>query len=138
MVRNPLDSLYSLFNMIQTSSHNESIAKDVHDLALKSSIWDDFIVQETTVWRDFHNYWLRSDLPIETYFVTYESLLESPKQTLSGLFQYLLSVPSIEGMAIASRIDNLCKQQIESGGPKTVYKPRSGKINVNNDFFSQA
>jgi hypothetical protein len=43
IVRNPLDAFYSLFNMIQTSSHNQSIDKDLLDRALKSKIWDDFV-----------------------------------------------------------------------------------------------
>ena len=105
IVRNPLDSMYSLFNMIQTSSHNESIAKDVHDIALKSKIWEDFVTQETTVWRDFHDYWLKETLPIETYFVTYESLLEEPQKTLTGLLQFLLNRHSLEGMSIQNHIE---------------------------------
>lgn len=77
IVRNPLDAFYSLFNMIQTSSHNESIDITLLERALKSKIWEDFIQQETTVYRDFHDYWLR-ETKIETYFVTYEELLEQP------------------------------------------------------------
>ena len=43
IVRNPLDAFYSLFNMIQTSSHNQSIDKDVLERALNSKIWEDFV-----------------------------------------------------------------------------------------------
>lgn len=76
IVRNPLCSFFSLFNMIQTASHNESIAKDVLDRALKSEIWEDFVTQENKVWKDFHDYWLQESLPVEAYFVTFEELLE--------------------------------------------------------------
>ena len=43
IVRNPLDAFYSLFNMIQTSSHNENIDKGLLERALKSKIWEDFV-----------------------------------------------------------------------------------------------
>lgn len=34
IVRNPLDSIFSLFNMIQTSTHSESIEKSILEKAL--------------------------------------------------------------------------------------------------------
>ena len=39
IVRNPLDSMYSLFNMVETSTHNKNIEKEVLERALNSSIW---------------------------------------------------------------------------------------------------
>ena len=61
IVRNPLDSFFSLFNMVGTTSHNESISDAVFAQASgeNSELWNDFIRQETTVWEDFHNYWMR-------------------------------------------------------------------------------
>lgn len=61
-------------------------------------------MQETTVWRDFHDYWLQPELPIEVHFVTYESLLEAPEATLTGLFSFLLNAESIEDMNICYHI----------------------------------
>ena len=90
--------------------------KDILDRALKSNIWTDFVSQETTVWRDFHNYWLKESLPIETYFVTYEELVEEPAKALTGLFQFLLNVKSLEGLCIEQKIKDLCKQCAEQGG----------------------
>ena len=72
IVRNPLDSMYSLFNMVETSTHNKNIEKEVLERALNSSIWEDFVKQEMTTWKDFHEYWLSENVPIQTYFVTYE------------------------------------------------------------------
>lgn len=43
IVRNPCDAFYSLFNMIQTSSHYDSIEKELLERALKSKIWEDFV-----------------------------------------------------------------------------------------------
>lgn len=41
LVRNPLDAIVSLFNMVCTGSHNKSIHDD--DFTKFSSAWDDFI-----------------------------------------------------------------------------------------------
>ena len=41
LVRNPLDSIVSLFNMVCTGSHNKSIHDE--DFTKFASAWDDFI-----------------------------------------------------------------------------------------------
>ena len=59
VVRNPLDSIFSLFNMVGTTSHNESLSAEVLQHATEQSeIWTDFIRQEVSVYIDFHAYWL--------------------------------------------------------------------------------
>ena len=76
IVRNPLDSIFSLFNMVGTTSHNASLSAQVLEQALHhSTIWTDFIRQEASVWVDFHDYWCRGISQIPVHFVTYESLL---------------------------------------------------------------
>ena len=52
--------------------------QDILDRALTSNMWKDFVTQETTVWHDFHKYWLNKAMQIETYFVAYEELLIEP------------------------------------------------------------
>ena len=44
IVRNPLDSIFSLFNMVATTTHSESICKEALDKLLKSTnVWEKFI-----------------------------------------------------------------------------------------------
>lgn len=52
LIRNPLDCITSLFNMVCTGSHNRSIHDN--DYSKFKSLWAEFIEQDITVWKDFH------------------------------------------------------------------------------------
>ena len=44
IVRNPLDSIFSLFNMVGTTTHSESLTKEVLDKVLETTyLWEQFI-----------------------------------------------------------------------------------------------
>ena len=43
VVRNPLDCIASLFNMVGTGTHSESISKEEMDLMIANGIWDKFV-----------------------------------------------------------------------------------------------
>ena len=76
IVRNPLDAFFSLFNMVGTTSHNESLDNRVLKKAIEETeIWSDWLRQEASVWDDFHKYWLRKASQVPVHFITYESLL---------------------------------------------------------------
>lgn len=84
MVRSPIDSLWSFFNMMAMSSHNKAIPEDrVKDL---SDIWDLFIRDEIQTWNEFHEYWTKAPQKVPTYIVRYEDLLTKPQSTLIGIF----------------------------------------------------
>jgi hypothetical protein len=40
-----------------------------------SPLWKEFMINEATVWTDFHNYWLAQSEILPIYFVRYEDLL---------------------------------------------------------------
>ena len=102
IVRNPLDSIFSLFNMVGTVSHNESLEPEVVQHAIKeTTLFDEFIQQEASVWDDFHSYWLREQNQVPVHFVTYESLLLEPEQALTELCKFLLNSESLDGTVIA-------------------------------------
>jgi len=146
IVRNPLDAIFSLFNMIGTMTHNESLSAEVLDKAMHhSSLWTDFIHQESEVWDEFHRFWLRlasagseNDFPV--HFITYEALSTDPEPALTDLFKFLLDAESLEGTTIAAKIKQVCSvtSAASEGQSKQVYKPRSGKINKNLQFYDGA
>ena len=74
IVRNPLDAIFSLFNMVGTTSHSESLADEVLELAKEVDLFTEFIRQETSVWYDFHAYWQSKSSQIPVHFITYEAL----------------------------------------------------------------
>lgn len=86
-VRNPLDCITSLFNMVCTGSHNKSI----HEADYQKYIdqWTEFIEQEITVWKDFHEFWLNSKIPV--HIIRFEDILTNPKATMMRLFRFLLN-----------------------------------------------
>lgn len=103
MVRSPIDCIWSFFNMMATQSHTKSIPEDKID-KLKD-LWELFVSDEITTWRDFHEYWTKSPQHVPTYVVRYEDLLSSPYQTLLGIFRFLLDVEgSLEGTWVEKRI----------------------------------
>jgi hypothetical protein len=127
-----MDAIISLYNMIATGTHNCSMSAADHTANI--AYFDMFVAQEIAVWRDFHSYWLDPDPTIPTYVVRYEDLLNKPKESLTGLFQFLLDEKNLEG----TLIEELIKQNTLKGTKKQVYKPRVGKINSNRDKFSQS
>ena len=70
LVRSPLDCITSLFNMVCSGSHDLSIADS--DFALFSKHWAEFVEQEITVWKDFHDFWLRAKVPL--HIIRYEDI----------------------------------------------------------------
>ena len=61
IVRNPLDAIFYLINMVGMTSHNKSLSPQVVDHIIQdSNLWSNFIAQEASVWDDFHNYWMRT------------------------------------------------------------------------------
>lgn len=100
-VRNPIDAITSLFNMVCTGSHNKSIHID--DYKKFASHWNDFIEQETTVWKDFHEFWLKAKIPV--HIIRFEDILSNPKPTMHSLFKFILNTPSLEGTLIERYID---------------------------------
>ena len=56
LVRSPLDCIISLFHMDCTATHDCSISDA--DFLQYPKWWREYIKIETTVWRDFHRYWM--------------------------------------------------------------------------------
>jgi len=57
LLRSPLDCVISLFHMDCTGTHDCSIIEsDFQTFRLQ---WEEWVENEITVWRDFHNYWMK-------------------------------------------------------------------------------
>ena len=96
IVRNPLDCIYSLFNMVGTTTHSESLNKEMLKRVLSdTNLWDRFIQQEVTVWADFHTYWIKAPQKLPTHFIRYEDLLENPGEALTEMSKFLLNTDSL-------------------------------------------
>lgn len=128
LVRNPMDSITSLFNMVCTGSHNRSI----HDFDFEQfkALWSEFIYQDTTVWTDFHEFWLNSKVPV--HIIRYEDIVANPKPTLKSLLEFILNVRDIAN----TKIEHYLNLAVKEASPQ-IYKPREGKINANTNKFDK-
>jgi hypothetical protein len=70
-IRNPLYTLESLFNFIATDSHEQSMAPEEYKRF--AILWNEFIMQEILVWRDFYTFWLKSNIPI--HIIRFEDII---------------------------------------------------------------
>jgi hypothetical protein len=127
LVRNPLDCMTSLFHMVCSGSHELSI--DDEDFKKFESHWTEFILQELTVWKDFHDFWLKASVPV--HIIRYEDIVSTPKYAMTELLKFVLNVESLEGTRLEKYID--LGTAIES---PHIYKPRKGFIGKNSDKFT--
>jgi hypothetical protein len=110
----------SLFNMIATGSHSDSMKDDVMNKA--NGLWDQFVDQEPSVWSAFHQYWLDNPKNTFVHIIRYEDLLFSPREALRDLTKFIIESESIENTFASALIDNLT-QYIDISKHQ-VYKPR--------------
>ena len=128
LVRNPLDSITSLFNMVCTGSHNRSV--DDQDFVNFPDLWQEFILQEIGVWKDFHDFWLKSKKAV-IHLIRYEDIVSHPLAALSDLMKFILNVEDLKG----TRIEHYIKLAVGETSPQ-IYKPREGKVNGNLDKYN--
>lgn len=128
LVRNPLDSITSLFNMVCTGSHNRSISDS--DYEKFAVAWAEFIQQDITVWKDFHEFWINAKIPV--HVIRYEDIVANPKPTLKSLLEYVLNVNDING----TKLEHYLNLAVGEASPQ-IYKPREGRINGNINKFNE-
>jgi len=87
-------------------------------------------MQEITVWKDFHDFWLNSKVPV--HIIRYEDILGNPKATMMKLMRFILNEPDIEGTVIERYIDLTVKEKAPE-----IYKPRQGQVNSNLEKFNK-
>lgn len=122
LVRSPLDCFTSLFNMVCSGSHDMSIADN--DFEKFHTHWGEFIQQEITVWKDFHDFWLKAKIPV--HIIRYEDLVLQPASTLTDLIKFILNVRTLEGTRVEKYVALACQESAPE-----IYKPRKGKVNGN-------
>ena len=55
----------------------------------------------------YHNILISESEVVPTYFVRYEDLVNNPKETMEGVFKFILSTDTLEGTYIQKRIDDV-------------------------------
>jgi hypothetical protein len=120
LVRNPYDAIESYYNLMVTNTHTTSISEEQRQKYQKD--WDEMVLKEVQVWKQFHEYWLAQDIPL--LVVRYEDLIRETEKVMSKVLRFVLEINHMG--FFQDRIDKCIRQeQIEKLGS---YKPRSGGI----------
>jgi hypothetical protein len=120
LVRNPYDALESYFNLMTTNTHTASLSAD--ERKKHEKIFAEMALKEILVWRDFHEFWLNSNIPL--LVIRYEDLIRWTDKVISKVLKFVLEINDMK--FFEERIDRCIREeQIEKLGS---YKPRSGGI----------
>lgn len=114
--------------MDSTATHDCSIADS--DFISYKAQWESYLKNEISVWRDFHNFWMKQDLPV--HIIRYEDLVARPGEIMPDFMRFVFGTKDIEGTLLESYINIAVAE-----GAKKTYKPRVGKANANMDKYSQ-
>ena len=131
LVRNPLDAIISLYNLMATRRHDTTITEE--DFEKNRSCFQEFFSQAVYLWKNFQSFWLEEP-KIPTYIVRFEDLLSDRKNTLLDLFRFLLNEKDLEGTLIEALIEH----HTDPKEAKQVYKPRKGKANANKQYYTES
>ena len=134
ITRHPLDCMSSLFNMIATVTHSQSIDQSKLDKPQIDGLWKEYILQEPPIWNKFNDFWFESPQKAFVHIVRYEDMLYHPKQTLTWLFEFILEkADGLKGTVIEQLIDQLALELSSEEGKQAnqVYKPRVGQVGAN-------
>ena len=128
LVRHPINAIKSYFHMQLTATHHLSL--DPSEFKHLSKEWNNHIEMETMIWKEFHKYWLTTDIPV--IIVRYEDLLVNRESEMKRLYRFLYRTGSGDNVIYNERLLRAVKD-LTSGH---VYKPRSANIAPNFEHFT--
>ena len=130
VVRNPFDVINSYTQLLNTFTHDAVVEFDY--LRDHPEWWHKWVKMTTlkikwffdTIWRQFID---EKQNPI--YFVRYEDLVLNKKDTLMGLFSFILGKKDLKGTNIERRIDKIVSMGL-AGSKSYALKSTTGKFNI--------
>ena len=133
-VRHPLDVFPSYASLNNTMSHGNKPEYEFNEEFPEWWAW--WVKRQTVVMRDFFNI-IRNDCYAQDkcplYIVRYEDLVLKPKETLMGLFAYLLGVKDLTGTNTERRIDEVVVNP--KAGQSYNLKSHTGRLNVHEEKY---
>lgn len=125
LVRNPFDAIESYFHMAMTNTHDKSLTDQVMETL--QDIWDAFVLNESKVWKLFHEHWIQkireSGLPF--LIIKFEDLVKDSEFQTNNINTFMFEGFSPMGLR---RTVNDWVSSSSSSSIDTGYKPRKGGI----------
>ena len=132
LVRNPFDSMVSIWQLSVNMTHTRSMLNDFPNEFPEE--WDWFVKEHIKVFNGFYDFWMEQSKsgnhPV--HFIRFEDILTHQKDVTLGAFEFSLGKESLKGKYLEKRIDNLLEDTSKTG----IYKPRSGKFNASAKYFN--
>ena len=115
IIRNPIDTFISKFNLKAGGTQDKSIHPDEHERL--RPLFEDMSEMHFTFWPMFYKYYQSLDIPV--YFMRYEDILADPYTTFYGVMQFLLNEKDLKGRVI----DKILQISTKSKAPEK-YLPK--------------
>ena len=135
VVRNPFDVIHSYTQLMNTFTHDAVVEFDY--LQDHPEWWHNWVKMNArkikwffdTIQKQFID---EAQNPI--YFVRYEDLVLNRKDTLMGLFSFLLGKKDLKGTNMERRIDKIVSMGL-AGSKSYALKSTTGKFNIHINKF---
>jgi len=119
LIRNPYDAIDSYWNLNLTNTHTKTVTDDIYDKY--QDTFQALAKNEMSVWIQFHQFWLNSDIPV--LLVRFEDLILEMKQEMERVVRFLTG-ERVLSMNWKTRIDHACGSDLDTSKLGS-YKPRS-------------
>ena len=118
--------------MFMSCSHSLKVAN--HVPTDFPEMWEQYVRIYVPLMKNFYDKWFerRTQLPVQFY--RFEDIKKDQRGFARDIFKFTLGLESLEGTVVEKRINDLITDNNEKSG---VYKPRSGKVNSNMEWFSK-
>mmetsp|Transcript_7759 Transcript_7759/g.15398 ORF Transcript_7759/g.15398 Transcript_7759/m.15398 type:complete len:558 (+) Transcript_7759:85-1758(+) len=131
IVRNPFDAIVSYFNMVLTQTHTHTIEDD--EFIKYADIWDTFVREEISVWKQFHAHWLSEQIKLNVpiLLVRYEDIIYHREASMRKIAEFLYQAEGLDADDLEEIIRETCGAAAEGLG---VYAPRDHKSKEKDSF----
>lgn len=79
-----------------TDSHDLSLCED--DFVTFQKQWFEYVENEITVWRDFHEFWLNAEMPV--HIIRYEDMVKRGRFAMTELMKFMYKLEDLEGTVV--------------------------------------
>jgi hypothetical protein len=66
-------------------------------------VFTEFVENEISVWKDFHDFWLNSKVPV--HIMRFEDILSDANRAYTNLMKFILNKNKLDGTVIAKHIE---------------------------------
>jgi hypothetical protein len=131
IVRNPIDTFPSMFNLASSASHSATMPFEYHEESPEQ--WDKIVKFISDFHSKYFDVTLNDTLKNEKnpiYFMRFEDLLADKQKEIEGVFKFILDLDDLEGTNAQRRIIASTQKTVDTGKVYAL-KKTTGVKNAN-------